>query len=268
MAQKTKSSVSKYIKMISNKSILDFLIKGIYIDVDLHDIIRSEIDKESKRLISQFNYSIIECAVKAINSAYEAALNGMTSAAFENNRFFLERVSLAKIISLMNIENNPYLMALEDKKWHEIINEKFIIYGASQFTGRLKHYYGKNYNIYDACVYLTGVPLCNVHSKKFVKYSMNVDEISDITGKRIDEKCSRCNKKARRFVIALPKAGAVIALLGIYTNRDTTRLGKFYADYSRVLHPYGFYNYPRETVFNLWAVDTLRLFRVINNIIR
>ncbi|AAT43942.1 hypothetical protein [Picrophilus oshimae] len=268
MAQRSKSSLSKYIKMISSKSILDFLINGIYIDIDIDKIIRSEIDLESQRLRSKFNYSIIECAIKAINSAYYAALNGMTSAAFENNRFFLERVSLTKIISMMNIERNPYLMALEDKKWHEIINDKLIIYGAAQFTGRLKHYYGKSYDLYNACVYLTGVPLCSVHSKKFIKYSMTIDEISDLTKKKIDEKCNKCNKKAKRFVIALPKAGAVIALLGIYTNKDTTKLGRFYADYSRVLHPYGFYNYPKEMVFNLWALDTLRLFHVLNNIIR
>ncbi len=103
--------------------------------------------------------------------------------------------------------------------------------------------------------------------KKFVKYSMDIPEIEKETDVKINEKCSKCDKKATRFVIALPKAGAIIGILGFYNNTDTRSIGKLYADYSRVLHPYGFYSYPKEYLINLWALDLIRLFKTMNKLI-
>ena len=48
-------------------------------------------------------------------------------------------------------------------------------------------------------------------------------------------------------------------MLGLYTGHDVSELGKFYGDYSRVLHPYGFYGYPGNYLINLWSIDFIRL---------
>jgi hypothetical protein len=65
----------------------------------------------------------------------------------------------------------------------------------------------------------------------------------------------------------VPKAGAILAMLGFYTGHETNDLGKFYADYSRVLHPYGFYGYPEKYIINLWSLDFIRLVLTLHKII-
>ncbi len=257
----------RYIKKFKNRSILDYLIKNEIITGNYDDIISDLIDDEISMINDKFDMPIKKCAVKALQSAYFCAKNGMASAAFENNRFFLERLSLLKIISCMDIENNPYELALERKEWHELINNRFTLYGSAQFVGKLNHYYGKNFDVKNVSVYTTGIPLCGIHSKKFAMYSMDISKIEKETNIKINEKCSKCDKKATRFVIALPKAGAIIGLLGFYNNKDTRNIGKLYADYSRVLHPYGFYSYPKEYLINLWSLDLIRLFTTINKLI-
>ncbi len=257
----------KYLKRFKSKSILDYLIKNEIIVDNYSDIIYNLVNDEISLINNKFNIPVKKCAVRALQSAYFCAKNGLVSAAFENDRFFLERLSLLKIISCMNIDNNPYEMALERKEWHELINSKFVLYGSSQFVGKLNHYYGKNFDMNNISVYTTGMPLCGLHSKRFVKYSMDISEIEKETDVKINEKCSKCDKKATRFVIALPKAGAIIGILGFYNNTDTKSIGKLYADYSRVLHPYGFYSYPKEYLINLWALDLIRLFKTMNKLI-
>ena len=155
----------KYIKTFTNKSILDYLIKNEIIVDNYSDIIYNLVNDEISLINNKFNIPVKKCAVRALQSAYFCAKNGLVSAAFGNNRFFLERLSLLKIISCMNIDNNPYEMALERKEWHELINSKFVLYGSSQFVGKLNHYYGKNFDVNNISVYTTGMPLCGLHSK-------------------------------------------------------------------------------------------------------
>ncbi len=257
----------KYIKKFKNRSILDYLIKNEIIKDDYSNIIDDIVNNEISLINNKFDMPVKQCAIKALQSAYFCAKNGLVSAAFENDRFFLERLSLLKIMSCMDLNNNPYELALERKEWHELINNKFILYGSSQFVGRLNHYYGKNFDINKVSVYTTGVPLCGIHSKKFVMYSMDISKIEKETHIKINEKCSQCDRKATRFVVSLPKAGAIIGILGFYNNKDTRNIGKLYADYSRVLHPYGFYSYPEEYLINLWSLDLMRLFKTINKLI-
>lgn len=258
---------NKYIKKFKNRSILDYLIKNEIIKDDYSDIIDDIVNDEISLINNKFDMPVKQCAIKALKSAYFCAKNGLVSAAFENDRFFLERLSLLKIMSCMDLNNNPYELALERKEWHELINNKFILYGSSQFVGRLNHYYGKNFDINKVSVYTTGVPLCGIHSKKFAMYSMDISKIEKETHIKINEKCSQCDRKATRFVVSLPKAGAIIGILGFYNNKDTRNIGKLYADYSRVLHPYGFYSYPKEYLINLWSLDLMRLFKTINKLI-
>ncbi len=167
----------------------------------------------------------------------------------------------------MDMEYNPYEQAIINRDWHVLIDNKFTIYSITQFTGRLNHYFGKNFMARSSSIYSTGIPLCGIHSKHFKNYSYPINEIEKDYAITINEKCAKCEKKATRFVISLPKAGAIIGLLGYYTGADTRDLGKIYADYSRVLHPYGFYSYSEENVFNLWSLDIIRLVHLINKIV-
>ena len=91
------------------------------------------------------------------------------------------------------------------------------------------------------------------------KYSRTIKEIEFETGISIREKCAKCGKDAVRFTISLPKAGAILGMLGLYTGHYVSELGRFYGDYSRVLHPYGFYGYPGTYLINLWSIDFIRL---------
>ncbi len=267
MSRNSYANYRRYIHNFDNNSILDYLgsntiIKNNYERqaTTLMDLIENDIEKN-------FGSRIAQSAVSAMKNAYVSVINGLVSAAFENNRFFLERTALLKVIYEMQTENNPYEMALEYMEWHRLVDKKFIIYGIQQFTGRIWHYTGKDYVPRGISIFLSGVPLCGNHSKAYTKYSRTVDEIENATGIVINESCSRCGKDATRFTIALPKAGAILAMLGFYTGHETTDLGKFYADYSRVLHPYGFYSYPEKYLINLWSLDFIRLVLALHKII-
>jgi hypothetical protein len=206
-----------------------------------------------------FPYNITDSALTALGQAYFSAKNGMVSSAFENTRFFMERSALIKEISVMGTENNPYELALEHMEWHKMVDKKFILYGLQQFTGRIWHYTGEKYLPKGITIFLSGVPLCGNHSKAYTKYSRTIREIELETGLLIREKCAKCEKDAMWFTISFPKAGAILGMLGLYTGYDVSGLGKFYADYSRVLHPYGFYRYPGNYLMNLWSLDFIRL---------
>ncbi len=249
----------KYTANFEKRSILDYLGNNVIINenyeskaIELMQYITDKTDKH-------FSYNITGSAITALKQAHFSAKNGMASAAFENTRFFLERISLVKIISMMKTENNPYEIALEHMEWHRLIDKKFILYGLQQFTGRIWHYMGEKYVPTGNTIFLSGIPLCGNHSKAYTKYSRTVKEIEDEAGISIEEKCAKCGKEATRFTISLPKAGAILGMLGFYTGFDITKLGRFYGDYSRVLHPYGFYNYPGHFLINLWSIDFIRL---------
>ncbi len=251
------------IKKYKNMSTLDFLISKKSVEGDYAECISNAINFEISAINKKFSSPIKNDAIRALQDGYFCASNGIVSGAFENSRFFMERLSLLKIISCTG-DNNPYEAALAKREWHLLINDKFIIYSASQFIGRLNHYFGKNFDKDNISVYAAGMPLCEAHSKAFKDYSMGIKDIEKKYGICIDEKCSKCNKKAVKFIIALPKAGAIIGMLGFFTGKDTKELGRLYADYSRILHPYGFYSYKKEHLFNLWAVDMIRLIETIN----
>ncbi len=260
---KQKYTQNDYIKQYDNISTLDFLIAGKSVDGDYSEYINKIIDSEISAINTKFKSPVKNDAIRALQNGYFCALNGLVSGAFENSRFFLERLSLLKIISCTG-EKNPYETALINKEWHILINNKFTIYSASQFIGKLNHYFGKKLDMDNISVYTTGIPLCGIHAKKFRKYSEDIKNIEERCHISIDEKCSKCNKKAVKFTIALPKAGAIIGILGFLSDMNSKNLGKIYADYSRILHPYGFYSYPRENLFNLWAIDIIRLIETLN----
>ncbi len=269
MGQFDAGMYSKLIKPFGKFSILDYL-SGNKIITDNLEKYGENIVSYEKNLVNELygNKFIGRCAAEALSQGYFSASMGMASAAFESSRFFLERMALLGIIKYMGLENNPYETALELREWHKLVDAKFIIYGFTQFNGRLKHYYGSNYNINEYSLYVTGVPLCGIHSKNFKRYSKEISEINKNTGIKIEEKCARCNRKATRFVISLPKAGALLTILGSFTGVDTSMTGKIYADYSRVIHPYGFYSYPKNYLKNLWTIDIIRLILIINGIIK
>ncbi len=253
------SRYKKYIGNFENQSILDYLGNNVIINKNYEDKAIELIDYLTGKIEKHFPYSITGSAIIALKHAHFSAKNGMPSAAFENTRFFLERTSLLKIISMMDTENNPYEVALEHLEWHRLIDKRFILYGIQQFTGRVWHYTGERYIPHGTAIFLSGIPLCGNHSKAYIKYSRTIKEIEDETGIRVTEKCAKCDRNAVRFTISLPKAGAILGMLGFYTGKDISDLGRFYGDYSRVLHPYGFYSYPENYLINLWSIDFMRL---------
>jgi hypothetical protein len=257
----------KYIRNFRDDSILDYLGSNIIIKENNENHALELMELMENDIRNNFNFRIAGSAISAMKHAHISAMHGMASAAFENTRFFLERVALLKEIAEMGTDNNPYQLALEHMEWHRLIDKKFIIYGLQQFTGRIWHYTGKDYIPRGISIFLSGVPLCGIHSKSFTKYSRTVEEIETETGIMIREKCAKCGRDAVRFTIALPKAGAILGMLGLYTGHDVSDLGKFYASYSRVLHPYGFYNYPENYLTNLWSLDFIRLVLTLQKII-
>lgn len=261
------NNYKKYIHNFDDDSILDYLGRNVVIKDNYQTQAEELIELIKNDINNNFRSRIAQSAISAMQYANISALNGMASAAFENTRFFLERMALVKIISEMHVENHPYEVALEHLEWHKLIDKKFIIYGLQQFTGRIWHYMGKDYIPHGISIFLSGVPLCSNHSKLYLKYSRTVEEIENNTGIVINETCAKCGKTATRFIIALPKAGAILNMLGFYTGHEITELGKFYADYSRVLHPYGFYNYPENYLINLWSLDFIRLGLKLHKII-
>jgi hypothetical protein len=262
-----RKNYKKYLQNFGNQSILDYLGNNVIIKDNYESIAYELMESTINKINKNFSCNIKESAINALKQAYRAAKMGMASAAFENNRFFLERISLIKIISLMEIENNPYELALDLVEWHKLVDKKFIIYGLQQFTGRIWHYTGKKTIPKGTLIFLSGVPLCGNHSKAYIKYSRTLKEIELETGIAIREQCAKCGKDAIRFTIAMPKAGAILNLLGFYTGHEISDLGKFYADYSRVLHPYGFYSYPENYLINLWSIDFIRLATKLDKII-
>ena len=259
MEKKKSGHYKKYVQDFTNESILDYLGNNIIIKENFEHEAIELMDSIANNMNEQFPYNITAGAITALKQAHFAARNGMVSAAFENTRFFLERLSLVKIISEMKTENNPYEIAIEHLEWHQLIDKKFIIYGLQQFTGRIWHYTGEKYTPRGTTIFLSGIPLCGNHSRAYAKYSRTIKEIEFETGISIREKCAKCGKDAVRFTISLPKAGAILGMLGLYTGHDVSELGRFYGDYSRVLHPYGFYGYPGTYLINLWSIDFIRL---------
>ncbi|WP_337860139.1 hypothetical protein [Ferroplasma sp.] len=263
----TKKNYKKYLSTFDGQSILDYLGNNVIINENYESVALEIMETTVNKIKTNFSCKIKESAINALKQAYHAAKNGMASAAFENTRFFLERIALIKIISLMKMENNPYELALELIEWHKLVDKKFIIYGLQQFTGRIWHYTEKKTIPEGILIFLSGVPLCGNHSKAYAKYSRTINEIESETGLNIKEQCAKCGKEAVRFTISLPKAGAILGLLGFYTGREISDLGKYYADYSRVLHPYGFYSYPSNYLINLWSIDFIRLALKLDKII-
>ena len=267
MSRNVYTSYKKYIRDFRENSILDYLGSNTIIKGNYENHAMALMELMENDIKDNFNFRIADSAISAMKHAHLSAINGMASAAFENTRFFLERVALVKEIYEMRTENNPYELALEHLEWHRLIDKKFIIYGLQQFTGRVWHYTGKDYIPRGITIFLSGVPLCGIHSKSYVKYSRSIGDIENETGLEIREKCVKCGRDASRFTIALPKAGAILGMLGFYTGHDIADLGKFYAAYSRVLHPYGFYKYPENYLINLWSLDFIRLVLTLQKII-
>jgi hypothetical protein len=267
MVKSKHSSYKRYLSNFEGHSILDYLGNNVIINENFEDEAIVLMEDTIDKLKNHFSYNITGSAILALRQAHLAAINGMASAAFENTRFFLERTSLIKIISMMHTENNPYEIALEHMEWHRLIDKKFILYGLQQFTGRIWHYTEEGYIPVGNTIFLSGIPLCKNHSKAYIKYSREIGEIELETGISIKERCAKCGKDAVRFTISLPKAGAILSMLGFYTGHDVSQLGKFYGDYSRVLHPYGFYGYPGKYLINLWDIDFLRLGKKLDKIL-
>ncbi|MEM0140078.1 MAG: hypothetical protein QXZ44_05660 [Ferroplasma sp.] len=265
MKESEKLIYRKLQKESKDLSIIDYLIGNTIIASDIIKYGEYLVEYEN-RLIGQMygNRAIARCAAIALKEGLFAARHGMVSSAFENSRFFLERMSLLKVIDSMGMENNPYELALQLGEWHKLIDAKFVIYSLAQFTGRIRYYYGEDYSMAKISLYVTGSPLCGIHSKPFKKYCKSIVEIENETGIKIDELCSKCTRKATGFAISLPKAGAILSMLGFYTGSQTHEQGKIYADYSRVIHPYGFYSYPKNYLKNLWTLDLIRLISIIN----
>lgn len=203
--------------------------------------------------------------INAMKVGYKNAILGFLHSAEENNRFLIERASLSTFITHTT---TAYYEALKNMDWHKLVDDGFIIRSGGEALTKIRKYAGIR-EVNATTIYFTGVPVCEKHLK-WEKYAMSLHEIFSELGMKKNKKeikCKYCKNDAKYFILAMPKASALIALACETIGKNSNTLLKIYANLSRILHPYGFTNLNKNVVFTIWARDLLMILSEINELL-
>ncbi|BCU71039.1 hypothetical protein KN1_23360 [Stygiolobus caldivivus] len=203
----------------------------------------------------------------AMKAGYKNAVLGYLHSAEENNRFLVERASLSVFVKNTT---EAYRKALEKREWHKLVDEGFIIRSGGEALTRIRKFSGSR-DVNGITIYFAGRPVCEKHLK-WEDYSISVHELYKELGMKKKKakneiSCKYCKQEAKYFTLAMPKASALIALACETVGKKPNSLLKIYANLSRVLHPYGFTDLPKEKVFTIWARDLLMILLEINQLL-
>ena len=249
------------IKFLKNASgTIDVVYKAPPADESFKRLIKRVIKDESKRLKGVLFGDDMVFAMKA---GYRNAVLGFFHSAEENNRFLIERASLSVFI---RNTTDAYKTALERREWHKLVDDGYIIRSGGEALTRIRKFTGLRV-VDGITIYFAGKPVCEKHLK-WEDYSLPIHELyKELKVERKEIKCSYCKKEAKYFTLAMPKASALIALACETVGKNSNTLLKIYANLSRVLHPYGFTDLPKEKVFTVWARDLLMVLLEINQLL-
>jgi hypothetical protein len=258
--------VDKYIlKFLKNTSgTIEAITKAPPSDESFRKLIKRIIIDESERLNSVLFGDDMVTAMKA---GYKTAILGYLHSAEENNRFLIERASLSVFVKNTT---EAYKRALERREWHKLVDDGFIIRSGGEGLTRIRKFTGGR-EVNGITIYFAGKPVCEKHLK-WDGYSLSIHELYKELGfkkkkGKEDIKCKYCKQEAKYFTLAMPKASALIALACETVGKKPNSLLKIYANLSRVLHPYGFTDLPKEKVFTVWARDLLMILLEINQLL-
>ncbi|ASI14279.1 hypothetical protein Mia14_1013 [Candidatus Mancarchaeum acidiphilum] len=239
-------SFNAFLSRTNGIGTLDLVKKG-----NLYDITDSEANSfydeivvpKLNQLKGLIYYSDI---IRSIISGRYEAMAGNFRSAEENNRFIIERGCLSEFVEGTN---KKYDEALKDMDWHNMVDRGYIISSFAEAMRRIRTLDPRVKELDSKSIFLAGKAVCKEHLE-FPFYSITIKAFGGLKKVRC-----RCGNEADYLTLAMPKVSALIELASFITNANPNSLYSVYSNLSRVVHPYGFTDFPKGKSYALWLRD-------------
>ncbi len=184
--------------------------------------------------------------IRSINSGRGEAVAGNLRSAEENSRFIIERGCLSKFIESTTLK---YDIALKNMDWHNMVNKGYTISSFGEAMRRIRSLDPSIKQLDSKSIFLAGKAVCSKHLE-FPFYSIPIKDFNGLKNLRC-----KCGSKADYLTLAMPKVSALIGLASFIAGINPNSLYFVYSNLSRVVHPYGFTDFPKGQSYALWLRD-------------